>query len=96
MKNLYGELNGIRVLTEQLNLLEFIFDLCNKNCTKIYPDVEKLFEFCKRRNKLTLVGKCTAINSLALTKLLYIANIVENPDEKDTYINCLIYNLYLE
>ena len=60
-------------------------DLCNKNCTKIYPDVEKLFESCKRRNKLTLFGKCTAINSLALTKLLYIviiAIIVEIPDEK--------------
>ena len=59
---------------------------------KVYHDVEKLFESWKRR-KLSIFGKCTIINTLALSKLLYIANILELPDKKFIKdINRLIYN----
>ena len=48
---------------------------------KVYHDVEKLFESWKRR-KLSIFGKYTIINTLALSKLLYIANILELPEKK--------------
>ena len=52
----------------------------NKNWMKVYHDVEKLFESWKR--KLSIFGKCTIINTHALSKLLYIANILELPGKK--------------
>lgn len=45
------------------------------------------------KRKLTLFGKCTVINSLALSKLIYVASILEIPDEDYIKrINKLIYN----
>ena len=42
----------------------------NKDLMKIYHYVEKLFKSWKGSlRKLTLIGKCTVIVSLALTKL---------------------------
>ena len=57
-----------------------------------YPDMEKLFESWNRR-ELFIFVKYTIINTLALYRLIYIANILELPDKKfikDT--NRLIYN----
>ena len=45
---------------------------------KVYHDIETLFESWKKR-KLTLFGKCSVINSLALAKLIYTASILESP-----------------
>ena len=66
----------------------------NNNWMKTYHEMEKFFESWKRR-KLSIFGKCTIINTLALSKLIYIANILELPDKKfikDTCTNRLIYN----
>ena len=54
--------------------------------------MEKLFE-SKKIRKLSISGKCTIINTLVLSKLIYIANILELPDKKFLKdINRLIYN----
>ena len=41
-------------------------------------DMEKLFESWKKR-KLTIFGKCEIINTLAISKLIYIASILPLP-----------------
>ena len=48
---------------------------------KIYHEIDLLFESWKRR-KLSLFGKCTIINALALSKMTYVASILELPDPK--------------
>ena len=59
---------------------------------KVYHDIETLFESWKKR-KLTLYGKCSVINSLALAKLIYTASILESPDgEFIKKINRLVLN----
>ena len=64
----------------------------NKNWMETYHVMEKLFESLKRR-KLSVFGKCTIINTHALSKLIYIANIIELPDKKFIKdMNRLIYN----
>lgn len=46
----------------------------------------------KKRN-LTIFGKCTIINTLAISKILYNANILQNPDvEFFKNVSKLIYN----
>jgi hypothetical protein len=52
----------------------------NKNWMKVYHDIDTLFEYWKIR-KLTLFGKCTVTNSLAISKLVYLASILELPNE---------------
>lgn len=47
---------------------------------KVYHDIEKLFESWKKR-KLTLSGKCSIINTLAVPKLIYLSTILELPEE---------------
>lgn len=51
----------------------------NKNWMKIFHEMETLFESWKKR-KLTIFGKCTIINTLAISKLIYVASILEIPD----------------
>ena len=64
----------------------------NKNWMKVSHDIDTLFESWKKR-KLTLFGKCTVTNSLAISKLVYLANILELPDENYIKkINRLIFN----
>lgn len=59
---------------------------------KIYHDIEFQFESWKKR-KLTLFGKVTVVNSLALPKLIYISSILELPERNYVNdINRLIYN----
>lgn len=48
---------------------------------KIYNDMEKLFESWKRR-KLTLFGKSCIINTLAISKLIYVASILCLPGKE--------------
>ena len=81
MKSLYDELNGVRVTNGAVKCLGIYIghDKLIKNWTKVYHDVEKLFESWTRR-KLSLFGKCTIITTLVLSKLLYIANILELPE----------------
>lgn len=59
---------------------------------KVYHDVEKLFESWKRR-KLTLFGKSCIVNTLALSRLTYVASILNSPENDFIKkIQRLIYN----
>ena len=64
----------------------------HKNWTNRLEKLEKILSVWKRR-KLTLFGKCTIINTLAISKILYNASILENPKE-DFFktVSKLIYN----
>ena len=68
-------------------------DECFKrNWENTMKDMEKLFESWKKR-KLTIFGKCEIINTLAISKLIYIASILPLPPPyfiKD--VNTLIYS----
>ena len=68
-------------------------DECFKrNWENTMKDMEKLFESWKKR-KLTIFGKCEIINTLAISKLIYIASILPLPPPyfiKD--VNKLIYS----
>ena len=63
-----------------------------RNWTNTMKDMEKLFEFWKKR-KLTIFGKCEVINTLAISKLIYTASILPLPPPNFIKeINKLIYN----
>ena len=67
-------------------------ELCyQNNWIKYISDMEKLFESWKTRN-LTIFGKCCIINSLAISKLLYLASVLKFPEQKKyQYMNKIIY-----
>lgn len=96
-KSMFTDIEGITVTNKSVKCLGIHvghdkIECYNKNWMKIYHDIDTLFESWKRR-KLTLFGKCTVINSLALSKLIYVASILEIPDEDYIKrINKLIYN----
>ena len=57
-------------------------DLCYKNnWNKKIDDVEKLFESWKKR-KLTIFGKVCLINTLAISKFIYTASILDYPNDE--------------
>ena len=54
--------------------------------------MEKLFESWKTRN-LTLFGKCCIINTLAISKLIYVESILNLLDQKEVkYMNKIIFS----
>ena len=97
LKGRYRNIEGINVTDKAVKCLGIYLghdkiECYNKNWMKIYHDTEKLFESWKKR-KLSLFGKCCVVNTLALSKLIYIASILTFPDSE--YIkkfNKLIYN----
>ena len=97
LKNLYDELYGIKTTNKAVRCLGIFIghdkvECYNKNWMKVYHDVEKLFESWKRR-KLTLFVKSCIINTLALSKLTYIASILNSPENDFIKkIQRLIYN----
>lgn len=63
-----------------------------KNWTSKLEKLERILSVWKKRN-LTIFGKCTIINTLAISKILYNANILQNPDvEFFKNVSKLIYN----
>lgn len=50
-----------------------------KNWTSKLEKLERILSVWKRRN-LTIFGKCTVVNTLAISKLVYNAFILSNPD----------------
>lgn len=63
-----------------------------KNWTSKLEKLERILSVWKRRN-LTIFGKCTVVNTLAISKLVYNAFILSNPDNgffKD--VTKLIFN----
>lgn len=97
LKNLYDELYGIKTTNKAVRCLGIFIghdkvECYNKNWMKIYHDVEKLFESWKII-KLTLFGKSCIANTLALSKLTYVASILNSPENDFIKkIQRLIYN----
>ena len=97
LKDMLAEIKGITVSKGAIRCLGIYIghdkiECYNKNWMKVSHDIDTLFESWKKR-KLTLFGKCTVTNSLAISKLVYLANILELPDENYIKkINRLIFN----
>ena len=97
LKDNFHNTYNIRVNTTCLKCLGIYLghdkDECYKrNWENTMKDMEKLFESWKKR-KLTIFGKCEIINTLAISKLIYIASILHLPPPnfiKD--VNKLIYS----
>lgn len=84
LKNQYNNVEGIHVTNQSVKCLGIHIghdkiECYNKNWMKIFHEMETLFESWKKR-KLTIFGKCTIINTLAISKLIYVASILEIPD----------------
>lgn len=63
-----------------------------KNWLNKLKEFEKILDSWRIR-KLTLFGKCTVINSLIVSKLLYLFTVLENPNiEFIKKLNKIIYN----
>ena len=63
-----------------------------KNWTSKLEKLERILSVWKKRN-LTIFGKCTIINTLAISKTFYNANTLQNPDvEFFKNVSKLIYN----
>lgn len=96
LKDQFDNLKGIKVANQAVKCLGIFvghdkIECYNKNWMKIYHDIEILFESQKKR-KLTLFGKVTVVNSLALPKLIYVASILELPDRN--YVNDINRSIY--
>ena len=97
LKGLYNEIYGVKVSMKVVKVLGIYIghdkiECYSNNWTKVYDDMQKLFESWKRR-KLTIFGKTCIINTLGISKLIYRASILRMPDDeflKKT--NRLIYN----
>ena len=81
----YDNIQGINVNTNVLKCLGIYIghnkeEFYIRNWMDNYHDIEKLFESWKKR-KLTILGKCCIVNSLALSKLLYVASLLPMPNE---------------
>ena len=84
LKNRYKKLHNVNVNITCIKVLGVYIghnkEMClRNNWTKITSDVEKLFESWKTRN-LTIFGKVCIINSLVISKIIYIASILNLPD----------------
>lgn len=85
LKNFYDEFYGIKIINKVVRCLGIFIgydkvECYNKNWMKVYYDVEKFFEFWKRR-KLILFGKLCIINIFVLFKFIYVVlifNFFEN------------------
>ena len=85
LKGRYKKIEGVTVNESCVKTLGIYVGhnkkMCyDNNCTKTVNDIEKLFESWKKR-KLTLFGKVCVINTLAISKLIHVASILEYPDE---------------
>ena len=97
LKNMDVNTFGIKVNTNCLKTLGVYVghdkELCYRNnWIRCIADMEKLLESWKTRN-LTLFGKCCIINTLAISKLIYVASILNLPDQKEVkYMNKIIFS----
>ena len=96
LKDRYTNIQGINVNDKCLKCLGIYIghdkeECYNKNWMNVYHEMEKLFETWKKR-KLTIFGKCCIINTLAISKLIYRATVLNLPDcNYIKSINKLIY-----
>ena len=85
LKNSVKEISGIKTTNKAVKCLGIYLghdtiDCYDKNWMKTYHDIEKMFESWRKR-RLTLFGKTCIINSLAISKFIYVASILPIPDE---------------
>ena len=85
LKGRYKKIEGVTVNESCVKTLGIYVGHNKKMCydnnwTKTENDIEKLFESWKKR-KLTIFGKVCVINTSAISKLIYVASILEYPDE---------------
>ena len=79
LKGRYKKIEGVTVNESCVKTLGIYVGYNKKMCydnnwTKTVNDIEKLFESWKKR-KLTIFGKVCVINTLAISKLIYVASI---------------------
>ena len=97
LKGMYNNINGINVNTTVIKCLGIYIghykEGCyNRNWMKIYHNMEKLFESWKKR-KLAIIGKCCIVNTIAMSKLIYVASLLSMPHYNYIKsINKLIYS----
>ena len=97
LKNTFNDIDRIKVNTSYIKCLGVYIghdknECYNKNWMKVYDNMEKLFESWKKR-KLTIFGKCCVVNTLAISKLIYLGTILNFPvDDFLKKINRLIFN----
>ena len=85
LKGRYKNIEGVTVNESCVKTLGIYVGHDKKMCydnnwTKTVNDIEKLFESWKKR-KLTIFGKVCVVNTLAISKLIYVASILEYPDK---------------
>ena len=97
MKGTFDNIDGIKVNTSSIKCLGIYIghdkeECYNKNWMKVYGNIEKLFESWKKR-KLTIFGKCCVVNTLAISKFIYLGSILNFPDDEYLKkVNRLIFN----
>ena len=97
LKNSLEYIDGIRMTNDSVKSLGIFLGhdkVSNneKNWLNKLKEFEKILDSWRIR-KLTLFGKCTIINSLIVSKLLYAFTVLENPsNEYIKSINRIIYN----
>lgn len=80
LKDRYKESCNISVTNNAVRCLDIFIghnkeQFYNLNWLKIYEDMVKLFESWNKRN-LTIFGKTCVVNSLAISKLIYVGSIL--------------------
>ena len=97
LKNKYNTLYGVKITNEPIRCLGIYLGHDSKKCyEKNWNDkvknLEKKLDIWKNR-KLTIFGKCTLINTLALSQLYFNATILKYPtNETFKNIQKLIFN----
>ena len=96
LKGHYKKIEGVTVNETCVKTLGIYIGHDKKICyennwTNTVNDIQKLFESWKKR-KLTIFCKVCVINTLAISKLIYVASILEYPDE--TTIKLLNTKIY--
>ena len=85
LKNKYDKIDGIKVTNGAVKCLGIYLghnqDECyTKNWLEKYDQVQNIFEVWKKRH-LTIFGKKCVINSLVMSKFMYVASILPLPDD---------------
>ena len=85
MKNRYKDLYGIKVTNDAVRCLGIYLGHNKEQCYiknwVDFEEIQKLFENWKRRN-LTIFGKVCIINSLVMSKFMFVASVLQLPGDE--------------
>lgn len=84
LKDKYNNISGIDVTNDAVRCLGIYIGHNKNQCYELnwlhsFQNMEKLFESWKKR-KLTIFGKACIVNSLAISKIIYVGSILPMPD----------------